>query len=242
VPSDDQRDDDAVANSLIWGGAAYVGSRHPELAVVVDATAGYLSTYSAPVVAQLRGAASLIMRRRGDRVARVLVDAAARADIDIDEVTARLAGDEQREQLLMRTLEAAAGTAMESWLPLYATALANGTVADDLGVVSWETTFVRVVSDLDGAHMLLLDLFTRTANELGLGNGEPDFDKPVEVLSEVSLEIAAPDLPNHVALFASGTGSSPESPPPAEPSAAARPSRAGGSPISGATFTPGSWR
>jgi hypothetical protein len=191
-----------VANALIWGGAAFVGSRHPELAVAVDAGAGYLSGYAAPVVAQLRSAASLIMRRRGDRVARVLLEAAARAGVDIDELAARLAGGEQREQLLIRTLDAAAGTAMESWLPLYATALANGTVADNLGVVSWETTFLRVVSDLDGGHVLLLDLFTRTANELGLGNGEPDFDKPPEVLDEVSLQIAAPDLPNHVALLA----------------------------------------
>jgi hypothetical protein len=38
---------------------------------------------------------------------------------------------------------------------------------------------MRVVSDLDGGHMLLLDPFTRTANELGLGSGEPDFDKLV---------------------------------------------------------------
>jgi hypothetical protein len=75
-------------------------------------------------------------------------------------------------------------------------------VADDLGVVSWKTTFVRVLSDLDGGHVPLLDMFTRTANELGLGNGEPDFDKIVEVLDEVPLQIAAPDLPNHVALLA----------------------------------------
>jgi hypothetical protein len=47
---------------------------------------------------------------------------------------------------------------MEDWLPLYAVALANGTIAEDLGPVSWETTFVRVLNDLDGAHLQMLDL------------------------------------------------------------------------------------
>jgi hypothetical protein len=95
---------------------------------------------------------------------------------------------------LLRTLEAAAGTAMERWLPLYAIALRNGTVTEDLGKLSWETTFVRVVGDLDAAHLRRLDRFTKTANELGLGDGGPDFDKPVGGLNERQLELSASDI------------------------------------------------
>jgi hypothetical protein len=201
VRSDDPRNE-AVANALIWGGVATLGAAYPEAAVPANVAGGFLSTYAASIVEQLEAGLAFITGRRRERVARMLFDAAERAGIPVDELLERLAGDEEREQLLLRTLEAAAGTAMESWLPLYAIALRNGTLADDLGELSWETTFVRVVADLDGAHLRLLDRFNQTANQLGLGNGDPDFDKPMEALNERQLEMSASDIPNHPAVIA----------------------------------------
>jgi hypothetical protein len=202
MPSNVPPASDALVQSLIVGSATYVGVKHPEVAVLADATAGYLSTYTEAAMQQLRDFASVFMGRRGERVTRVLVEAAERAGIGIDELAARIEGDDRREQLLLRTLEAAAGTAMEAWLPLYATALANGTIADELGDVSWETMFVRVLGDLDGAHLQLLDRFTQSAKELGLGTGHPDFDKPINVMNEVQLERVASELSNRTALLA----------------------------------------
>ncbi|HET6836014.1 MAG TPA: hypothetical protein VFH30_19285 [Acidimicrobiales bacterium] len=201
MPPDDPHDE-AVANALIWGGVAGLSVKYPEATVAANVAGGFLSTYSAQVVEQLLAGLAFITGRRCERVAKVLVDAANRAGIPVDELLRRLAADEEREQLLLRTLEAASATAMERWLPVYAIALANGTVAKDLAVPSWETTFVRVVADLDGGHLQLLDVFTKSANELGSGGDHPDFDKPVESLSEPGLRRYAAHVPHHTAVLA----------------------------------------
>jgi hypothetical protein len=49
---------------------------------------------------------------------------------------------------------------------------------------------------------VVLDKFTRSANTLGLGDGDPAFDEPTEYLNEYQLDMVAAELPNRTALIA----------------------------------------
>jgi hypothetical protein len=85
---------------------------------------------------------------------------------------------------------------------LYAVSLAAGVLTDDAAEVQWETLFVRAIDDLDPAHIELLDLFPKTANQLGLGSGAAEFDAPVNSLNSEQLDIVAGHLPNRASLLA----------------------------------------
>jgi hypothetical protein len=79
--------------------------------------------------------------------------------------------------MLIKALKAAQDSALDGKLLLLAQSLGEVASSEDADVIG-ETAFVRALDECDVAHCAVLVTFTRTANEIGLGNGSSDFDAP----------------------------------------------------------------
>ena len=148
----------------------------------------------APGVARaLRAFIERSTARQWDRADRLIKMAAKLAGVEVDVLFARLQGTPDREELLLRTLRAAGEASAEHKLVALAKSLASWS-AGTAEQVQWESVFVRVIADLDGVHIDLLDKFRWSAKRLGLGEGDPAFDTPPTSLNGVELEMVVPHL------------------------------------------------
>jgi hypothetical protein len=194
TPADGGGDGDAraVGSDVAAAGAgASIGLVGGPIGSVVGAAV-------APVLARgLRAVFERYSRRQWARADRVLHLAAELAGIDDEELIERLRRTPEKEELLVRTVRAAAEAAVERKLVALAKSLAATTVGGD-EEVQWEAVFVRALSDLDTVHINLLERFTWSANALGLGDGGPEFTTSPASLSSVQLAIAVPHLENVV--------------------------------------------
>jgi hypothetical protein len=168
-------------------------------AVVGGAVGGPLgallgSALGTSVKKALDGALDAIGERRHARLKWVLAYAAKQADLDPEELAARMQQDPEREELFVRVLQAAQASATAEKLIGLAVSLARGVQSESSDEDALEVGFVRVLGDLDTAHLTLLRAFTQTSNELGLGDGSADFDKPLDSLNLGQLKIAFPEL------------------------------------------------
>lgn len=143
-----------------------------------------------------RSAAEHVLDRlrlhRQQRAEAVLVAAAQHAKLTVDELVGRLQRSAAGEDLLTLTMRAAHDASLSAKLYALAAALANG--ARNEAGVSFESTFVRAINDLDAASVQILASFGRSANDLGLGSGGVEFDEPVNSLNSVQLATAHPGL------------------------------------------------
>jgi hypothetical protein len=126
----------------------------------------------------------LRQRVRGRQV-EVIEMASDIAGLQPPELVARLSRDEQALVMLADALTGAARAVGEAKVRALATALAE--VTGDLGRASVEHHAVRALSDLEVVHVEVLRAFTRTSNQLGLGDGTQDFDVTVSSLNRVQL-------------------------------------------------------
>ena len=137
------------------------------------------------------GGVQRAQQRRREDVLHVAARAAGLSSVDL---LARLRATPQTEDLLLQTLRAAADSAMTAKLVALAAALAHVAVRPETQTIAFETIFVRALSDCAAPHVLLLELFTKTGNELGLGDGGSDFDQALDALNERQIGLAQPDL------------------------------------------------
>jgi hypothetical protein len=115
--------------------------------------------------------------------------------IDVEMLASRMEADLAREELFVRTLRAAHECSLDEKLVALATALANGADNANGDRLTWEEAFVRALEDCDGAHLDLLRRFAQSPNQLGLGQGTPEFDAHVEQLTMVQITMIARGSP-----------------------------------------------
>lgn len=143
------------------------------------------------IVGQLR-------RERGIRASAALKVAADDLGITTDELLTQLTSNPAREELLTRSLRAAQDAGLVGKLVLLGRAMARGADGDAASVFG-ETAFVRALDDCDIAHIRVLAGFTQSPNELGLANGEEEFDSPGSGdLNTAQLALAFPELEAHL--------------------------------------------
>ena len=148
----------------------------------------------------LREAAAIAMQRfdrsRDERAGAVLAKAAKDAGLSVEKLMERLQASPQGEELLCAVLNAARDAALTAKLYALAGSLVRGAI-DEANVTN-ESNFVRALADLDVAAVALLESFTRSANDLGLGNGHPDFDNAPDSLTIDQLRLALPPLADYL--------------------------------------------
>ena len=124
----------------------------------------------APVIEEVLGQLfGRLTTKRAERVAEILTDAADELGGDSAEQLRRLAdtaaSDETYQELLARTLTIAQDTAMRDKRRALSRALASA--LDDLGTkVDEEIAFVRMLADLDPAHLRVLKIMSRRPKHL----------------------------------------------------------------------------
>jgi hypothetical protein len=135
-----------------------------------------------------------VVRRRHEREAYMLRWAAAAAAIDPEELLRRCEERPGLEELLLFALRAAGDTTMREKLVALALALASGTSEDNKDL-QWQSAFVHALNDLAREHLVMLDRFTMTQNQLGLGDGDPAFDSVPEQIGDNQLDMIGKDMP-----------------------------------------------
>jgi hypothetical protein len=105
-------------------------------------------------------------RRRVERAAETLVDAAGAADMPLPEFMDKAVSDDRRQELFARTLTVAQDTALRSKRRALGRALAAGVVGDDARIDE-ELLFIRAVADIDTMHIRLLALIHRPTGSDG---------------------------------------------------------------------------
>jgi hypothetical protein len=175
-----------VADTVVAGTAA-------GLALLAGAGAGVAATTAAPGASMaLRAGVTSIIHRRRRQAATALERAAAQSETTPLDVVTRLADSPEGLSLLASGLNAAAEAALHEKLYAVGVALGNGALYG--ATIDIETLFVKALGDIEAAHIRVLRLFTQTSNELGFGDGGPDFDSQVSTLNSQQLRHAAPDL------------------------------------------------
>jgi len=138
-------------------------------------------------------------RRRGEAV---LIGAATKAEIEVDELIERLVRVDDGERLLVRVVLAAGNARSEERLLALSNALARAAISEaeveaDLGIVD---AFAEVLDRMTDVQAVVLGAFTSTASSLGLAaiasETEPPF-APIETvmnaLNAKQLEIVFAD-------------------------------------------------
>lgn len=195
MPRDPKRRVGALGTSVVLAAAA--GG-----AGLVNPVVGIAGATAAPVVeAAVNFGMEKLAARRARRAGVVIARAAELGAMTPEDLLARAEANPELEDLLLRTVRAAMDSASEEKLILYAVSLAAGTMSDDSSEIAWETLLVRVLDDLDVSHLDMLNRFTMTSLELGLGEG-PEFDSVPSSLNAAQIEIVAGDLPNRASLLA----------------------------------------
>jgi hypothetical protein len=144
------------------------------------------------VAEALEATRSYFVERHEARVATVIALAAKEAGETAEDLIRKLQSSPDKEDLFLRTLRAAQDAALTEKLVALAHSLKTTATTDDLPIVATETAFVRGLADVDRAHLAILRAFTQSTNELGLGNGEPDFDRVPESLNSQAFRFAFP--------------------------------------------------
>lgn len=144
------------------------------------------------VAEALESTRSYFRERHEARVATVIALAAKEAGQTAEELIRKLQSSPDKEDIFLRTLRAAQDAALTEKLVALAHSLKTTVTTDDLLLVATETAFVRSLADVDRAHLAILRAFTQSSNELGLGGGQPDFDRVPESLNSVQLRLALP--------------------------------------------------
>lgn len=150
------------------------------LAIAVGPAGAIAGAATAPVVSRVVAQFVRSVRAAGRaRAASVIARAAHLAGLEPAVLAQRLQASPEHEELLVRTMRAAADAAADEKLVMLATSLgraAQGTPID----AGREALFVRVIADLDLLHIHVLQRFGSS---------------PVSVpLNSQSLELALPDL------------------------------------------------
>lgn len=168
----------AGAALTLPGGSAATLTGALAVPLVTEIASGWMRAYS---------------ERQWRKASYVLSKAAELAGISAAELTSRLEAQPEREELLIRTLRAAHECSLGEKLIAFASALANGLVDERTGQVAWEEAFVRALDECDTAHLALLDKFTQTGNQLGLGQGTPEFDSVPDGLNSPQIRLVVPE-------------------------------------------------
>jgi len=179
---------DRATEVVLYGAAAWLATMHPE--------AGIAAAASAPtLVDSIKSLAYRIEQRRADKVDQLLKWSSKFANVELGDLLSRCYANPEVEELLLKVLRATEDTTLRGKILSFAMSLAKGTspgMSD--ASLRWEKTFVRVVDDLDPVHLELLDRFTWTSNQLGLGNGAPEFDEVPAALNLGQVEMVTMDL------------------------------------------------
>ena len=184
--------------------AEFVASTAPDAATAAGAAAlaiaagpggAIAGAAAAPVVSRvLMQLAGALGARRDARVVGVIARAAQLAGLEPAVLVQRLQASPEQEELLVRTMQAAADAAAEERLVMLATSLGHAATGTPLDA-GREALFVRAIAELELLHVQLLERFTWSANALGLGDGaSPEFDTPIQRLNEKVLERVLPEL------------------------------------------------
>jgi hypothetical protein len=122
---------------------------------------------AAPVIeAMFTAAIGRLGRRRVERAAETLTDAAEAAKMPLQEFMDNAVSDDRRQELFARTLTLAQDTALRSKRRALGRALAAGVVGDDARIDD-ELLFIRAVADIDTMHIRLLDLLQQPDGHQG---------------------------------------------------------------------------
>ena len=132
----------------------------PEAAMAAQAAAPVLEAMFTAAVVRLG-------RRRVERAAETLVDAAAAAATPLPEFMDKAVSDDRRQELFARTLTVAQDTALRNKRRALGRALAAGVVGDDARI-DQELLFIRAIADIDTMHIRLLALLHRPTGHQGL--------------------------------------------------------------------------
>jgi hypothetical protein len=149
------------------------------LTTVAAAAAGAAAFYMpGPGVAAAAAAAPGVVQlvfehlslRRVRIASSVVEDAAAAVQMTVEELVARLEQSDLHGELAAKVLIAAQDSGCEERLRALSRSLALGLTADDVAGVSRELLYVRALADLDSPHVLVLSLFLKSWEELGLSD------------------------------------------------------------------------
>lgn len=159
------------------------------IGLAIGGPAGAVAGAALPSAAHL--AWNAMMAIRGRRAQRMLEAAAAESRLPLEALIERLSERTSGEQLLVKAAQAALEIDDGETLVALAHAVASSVTANDrerfrLGKL------VDALGIVKAPHIEVLRCFARTANDLGLGNGGPEFDRPPDTLNLTQLELALP--------------------------------------------------
>jgi hypothetical protein len=141
---------DLVAGAMATSSALALGA-NPVPATIIGASGPAMK-----LVGKLGGRA---MRRRADRQGRVLDEAAQILDVGLDILEERVAGYDDRLELLARVMDAAGFTALPGKVTALARVLAGGLRPNgDVGV---GLVLAAALSDIEAPHLVVLDHLSR---------------------------------------------------------------------------------
>lgn len=136
-------------------------------------------------------------RRRKEAAAReeaVLARAAHLAGVSENELIERLQKQPFGDERFLQTMRAAQAVGSDQRLIALAKSLASGAGAESVLDIQWEIAFVRTIEDVEIVDLVVLSCFAKTANELGLGSGDSEFDEPVSTLNLTQLQMIHDEL------------------------------------------------
>jgi hypothetical protein len=148
----------SVAVSSVFLGAHVGGEFGAALA------AGIPTTLS-PFIEHMRS-----LRTR--RAELVFIESTRLTGLTIEELIERLESDALRGELATRVLLAAQDAGTEEHLRALCVSLSRGAIGEDSESINAELLYVRATAAIDSSHIMLLDKFTRTFNELHLSEDD----------------------------------------------------------------------
>lgn len=175
---DEERVAELVVSTLTNMAAATAALAVPEATIIA---AGSVPALEESLNAAVRHFRQGMSRRQVD-----VIEAAADAtELSAAELVRTVARDERALLFLAEALSAAARAATREKLGALAQSLAIG--ATNRTALDFESLILRALGDMEAIHVQVLSAFTSTSNELGLGDGSPNFDDVVSTLNRVQL-------------------------------------------------------
>lgn len=196
-------DKETAANTGAEAGSALAGAG---VGLLVGGLPGAVlgAVTPAAVKKALEWVADVYSRRREANMTAVIALAAQEAGLDPQELVRRLDADPAKREVFVRTLKAAADAGRLSDLVALAQSLSRTATSDSERELRAEATFVRALDDLDSGHIHLLAAFVKTSNQNNLGDGSPDFDRPVEQLNDGQLALCLPGYEEEIPALLAG--------------------------------------
>jgi hypothetical protein len=107
------------------------------------------------------------------------------------------------QELFIRTMDAAGNSPTRHKLVALGRSLAHGEVETEPGAIELETLFVSAMANLDEPQLTLLERFSWTSNQLGLGDSKnPDFDVPPHALNLTQMAMVLPEYKSVLPMLA----------------------------------------